>query len=92
MDFWALLCFWCLAVSAGSQNAVGPGKVNMNQDIYVVGLEEPAPSVCYYYTYTWIATEGAPFTTPLYPSWEEPGYGKPPTGGSYCGEVLMLIN
>lgn len=80
MEIWALLCFWCLAVLAGSQNEVAAGKVNLNRDFYVAGLDEPAPSLCYYYTYTWIATVGAPFNTPLYPSWGEPGYGTILTG------------
>lgn len=75
MEFWAPLCFWCLAVSAGSHIEIAAGKINLNRGFYVAGLEEPAPSVCYYYTYNWIATEGAPFNTPLYPSWGEPGYG-----------------
>ncbi|ROV90177.1 hypothetical protein VSDG_08789 [Cytospora chrysosperma] len=56
-----------------SQIKVAADKVNLNRDLYVAGLDEPAPSLCYYYTYTWIATEGAPFNTPLYPSWGEPG-------------------
>ncbi|KUI56154.1 hypothetical protein VP1G_03477 [Cytospora mali] len=97
MEFWVLLCFWSL-VATGSQNGVSAGQVDLKRAPHFVALEEPAPSVCYFYTYTWLATEGAPFATPLYPSWAEPGssptgippQGIPPQGNPPYGSTSAL--
>ncbi|ROW03594.1 hypothetical protein VPNG_07174 [Cytospora leucostoma] len=90
MRFWVLLYFWYL-VFAGLQDEVSAREVNLERAVGLAALEEPAPSSCFYYTYTWLATGGAPFTTPLHLSWEDPGSlptGSPPQGNLDPGEPL----
>lgn len=73
MELWALLYF-CGLAAAGVQNGAAAREINVERDLGVTSFEEPAPSICQAYTYTWAVTEGAPYSAPLYPSWAEPGY------------------
>lgn len=74
MELWALLYFWYLVI-AGLQDEVVAHQENRERIVELAAVDEPAPSLCFYYTYTWLVTGGAPFTTPLHLSWEDPGYG-----------------
>lgn len=72
MKFWALLYFWGLVAAYAHDEVLAAGETNLERALEAPALKD-SPSICRYYTYTWAVTEGAPFASPLYPSWAEPG-------------------